>query len=70
MFLVLLLTLLLLVAASVTAYGLRKGCSRGARALVVLAPIADGILVGAGQDASGDVGRAIPHASCHHEVGV
>ena len=44
MFLVLLLTLLLLMAASVTAYGLRKGCSRGARALIVLAPMADGIL--------------------------
>ena len=44
MLLVLLLALLLFVGASVTAYGLRKGCSRGARALIVLAPMADGIL--------------------------
>ena len=44
MLLVLLLALLLIVGACVTAYGLRKGCSRGARALIVLAPLADGIL--------------------------
>ena len=44
MLLVLLLALLLFVGAYVTAYGLRKGCSRGARALIVLAPLADGIL--------------------------
>ena len=44
MLLVLLLALLLFVGAYVTAYGLRKGCSRGARALSVLAPLADVIL--------------------------
>ena len=44
MLLVLLLALLLLAGASVTAYGLRKGCSRGARALIILAPMIDGIL--------------------------
>jgi len=42
--LLLLLALLLLLGASVTAYGLRKGCSRGALALIIVAPIADGIL--------------------------
>ena len=44
MLLVLLLALLLFAGASVTAYGLRKGCSRGARALIILAPMIDGIL--------------------------
>ena len=38
------LALLLFVGASVTAYGLRKECSRGARALIVLGPFIDGIL--------------------------
>ena len=44
MLLLLLLALLLLLGASVTAYGLRKGCSVGALVLIIVAPIADGIL--------------------------
>ena len=44
MFLVLFLSLLLIVGASVTAFGLRKECSRGARALLVVAPLIDGLL--------------------------
>ena len=44
MLLVLFLALLLLVGASVTAYGLRRECSTGARALIILAPMLDGIL--------------------------
>ncbi len=44
MLLVLLLALLLFVGASVTAYGLRKGCSRRAQALLILVPMGDGIL--------------------------
>ncbi|DAC70665.1 MAG TPA: hypothetical protein D7I16_02305, partial [Candidatus Poseidoniales archaeon] len=44
MLLVLLLAILIFVGASVTAYGLRRGCSRGARALIILGPTIDGIL--------------------------
>ena len=44
MFLVLFLSLLLVVGASVTAFGLRKECSRGARTLLVVAPLIDGLL--------------------------
>ena len=44
MLLVLFLAVLLIVGASLTAYGLRKECSRGSRALLVFAPLADGIL--------------------------
>jgi len=42
--LVLLLSLILFTGASVTAFGLRRGCSRGSRALIVLAPLVDGLL--------------------------
>ena len=45
MLLVLLLAILIFVGASVTAYGLRRGCSRGARALIILGPTIDGILL-------------------------
>ena len=44
MLLLLLLALLLLVGALGAAYGLRKECTRGAQSLIVIAPLADGIL--------------------------
>ena len=44
MLLLLLLALLLLVGALGAAYGLRNECTRGAQSLIVITPLADGIL--------------------------
>ena len=44
MFLALLLAFLLFIGALVAVYGLRRECSSNARLLIVLTPIADGLL--------------------------